>query len=168
MVAKMEIKRVITPEGKNLRQNLKALEGMVGRVGWFENSKYPDKEKTPVAFVAAQNEFGNPSKHIPARPFMRPTISEKKNEWSNIAFEGSKAVIEGRRNIGQVMDAIGLKASADIRKKISTIWEPPLSPYTIAARLKRKSNKKVIGNLTKPLIDTGLMYGTLINTTETE
>ncbi len=97
---------------------------------------------------------------------MRPTITEKQNEWAKIAQQGSKAVIEGKRTTYQVMDAIGLKASADIKKKISTIWEPPLSPYTIAARLKRKSNKKTIGNLTKPLIDTGLMYGTLINTVE--
>ncbi len=83
-------------------------------------------------------------------------------------YLGSKAVIEGRRNIGQVMDAIGLKAAADIKKKISNIWEPPLSPYTIKQRLSKKSNQRVIGNLTKPLIDTGIMLNTLTNTTETE
>lgn len=164
----MEIIRETTPEGKNLRKALLSLEGVVGKVGWFENSKYPDKESTSVALIAAQNEFGNPNKHIPARPFMRPTITEKQKEWAKIAQDGSKAVIEGRRTSYQVMDAIGLKASADIKKKISSIWEPALSPYTIAARLKSRANKTHIGNLTKPLIDTGIMLATLTNSVETE
>lgn len=164
----MEIRRVITPEGKNLRNALRQLDGVVGKVGWFENSRYPDDKRTPVAAVAAQNELGNPSKRIPARPFILPTIHEKSNEWAKIVENGSRAVIEGRRSMTDVMEVLGQKAAADIRKKISTIWEPPLSPYTIAARLSRKTNKKTIGNLTKPLIDTGLMYGTLINTVEAE
>ncbi len=112
----MEIRRVVTPEGKNLKNALKQLEGVVGKVGWVHASRYIDSRES-VAEVAAQNEYGNPSKHIPARPFIRPTIIEKQTEWKKIALDGSKAVIEGRRNIGQVMDAIGLKAAADIKKK---------------------------------------------------
>ena len=162
------IKNTPTPEGKGLKVALKNLEGKVGRVGWFEKSKYDDKEGTPVAYVAAQNEYGNPQKRIPARPFMRPTIIEKQAEWRKIALDSSKRILKGTSTIADVMELIGLKAAGDIRKKISSIWEPPLSPRTIQARLDRKANKKKVGNLTKPLIHTGIMLGTLTNTVESE
>ena len=42
------------------------------KVGWFPSSVYPDGET--VAFVALQNELGDPAKGIPPRPFIRPTI----------------------------------------------------------------------------------------------
>ena len=162
----MEIKRVVTPLGKSLKHNLAMLDGKVGKVGWFENSKYNDKHNTPVAYVAAQNEFGNPSKNIPARPFMRPTVIEKQNEWEKIIYNGSKKIIQGQLDIGSLMQLVGLKAAGDIRKKISEIQEPALSPITIKRRLSKYKDKKTIGSLTKPLIDTSVMYSTLTNTVE--
>jgi len=162
----VEVKRTVSDVSKNLEVALKGLSNKVGKVGWFEKSKYQDG--THVAAVAAQNEYGNPSKHIPARPFMRPSIIEKQQEWQDVVANGSKAVINGKAKGEDVFEAIGLKASGDIRKKITQIFEPPLSPVTIAARLARRANKKTIGSLTKPLIDTGILIGTLTNTVENE
>ena len=160
----VQVKRVISPDGKSLEQALKHLEGKVGKVGWFENSKYEDG--TPVALIAAQNEYGNPAKHIPARPFMRPTVSSKQKEWADIAARGSKAVLANKATAGQVMELIGRAAVADIQKTISLLQEPPLSPQTIAARLAKRKDKKHVGSLTKPLIDTGVMFATLISIIE--
>lgn len=171
----MEIKRVTTPAGKRLEIALKNLQGKVAKVGWFENSKYPavpskvgPTQGIPVASVAATQEYGYPSKGIPARPFVRPTIAAEENSWKAIAKEGSKQVLAGNQDIGDVMEAIGMKAAGDIRKAITLVFEPPLSPRTIAARLARLSDKKTVGGLTKPLIDTGIMLGTLTNTVESE
>ena len=164
----METKRVKTAASHKLEVALKNLDGKVGKVGWFEKSKYDDEDSTPVAFVAAQNEYGNPNKNIPARPFMRPTIAEQQTTWSRITAQGAKQVLEGNQTIGDVLETLGLKAAGDIRKTISRITTPPLSPITIAARLARRSNKSTVGNLTKPLIDTGIMYQTLTNTVEDE
>ena len=158
------VKREISSVDKNLEIALKNLSGKTARVGWFEKSKYEDG--TPVASIAAQNEYGNPTKHIPPRSFMRTSIIEKENEWRSLAEQGSKAVLDGKQTVTQVMEKIGLKAAGDIRKKITQIFEPPLSPVTIHNRLHRKSNKKTIGLLTKPLIDTGIMLNTLTNTVE--
>lgn len=162
----MKIVRQVTPAGKQLKIALKNLEGKVGKVGWFEKSKY--ENGTPVAFVATIQEYGYAAGNIPPRPFMRPTIEKQENQWRKVAMNGAKSVLAGKATAGDVMEAIGLKAAGDIRKTISLIQTPPLSPRTIAARLRRRADKKTVGLLTKPLIDTGIMIGTLTNTVEDE
>jgi hypothetical protein len=49
------------------------------RIGFLRSAVYPDS--TPVAMVAAVQEFGSPTMNIPSRPFMRNTISEKSSGW---------------------------------------------------------------------------------------
>lgn len=153
---------------KQIELALESLKGKVGKVGWFEKSKYDDKAKTPVAYVATIQEYGDPARGIPARPFMRPTIENKQALWRKIAEQGSKNILEGKDTAQAVMERIGLRAAGDIRRTISQIWLPPLSPRTIAARLAKRKKKKITKGLTKPLIDTGIMLGTLTNTVEDE
>lgn len=162
----MTVKRVPSPDAYKLKQALKNLDGKEGKVGWFEKSRYDDAESTPVAYVAAQNEFGNPNKNIPARPFMRPTIASERNNWAKIGEQGAKNILKGNKTIGDVLELIGLKASGDIKKTITKITTPPLSPVTIARRLSRYKDQSTVGNLNKPLIDTGIMLNTLTNTVE--
>jgi hypothetical protein len=164
----VKVTRVKSDAGKNLTVALDNLQGKVGKVGWFEGSKYPDKKSTPVAYVAAIHEYGYPAKNIPARPFMRPTIIAKQNEWRQVAARGAKSILKGHGNVADVMEAVGAKAAGDIRKTITQIYSPPLKPATIAARLRNRANKKTVGRLNKPLIDTKEMYNTLTNTVEDE
>lgn len=162
------VKRQKTETGKHLDIALTNLVGKVAKVGWFEDSRYPEKPNLPVAYVATIHEFGYPPKNIPPRPFMRPTIAGQKNVWKDIAKSGAMAILKGEQSVYNVMEAIGLKAAGDIRKTISTIYTPPLKPGTIAARLAKRSDKQTLGLLDKPLIDTGLMFGTLTSTVENE
>lgn len=162
----MKVKRVVTPEGKRFKIALKDLEDKQAKVGWFERSRYDNEENTPVAFVAAQNEFGNPAKNIPPRPFMRPTILQRRKEWKNLADRGAKQIIKGQETVHSVLDLIGQQAVGDIKRTISQLWYPPLSPVTIALRLWARADKSTLGNLDKPLIDTGVMYETIINVVE--
>jgi len=113
------------------------------QVGWFESAKYDDG--TPVAGIAAQNEFGNPKRSIPPRPFIRPTIDNQSENWANIAEKGVKAMVEGKASMDQVLNAIGLKASADIKNSITSGSFAPLSPITIALRKIRNDDKYKIG-----------------------
>lgn len=156
----MEIHRQLTAAGVRLNQALKDLNGLEGKVGWFAKSKYPETGEY-VAAIAAQNEYGNPSKNIPARPFMRPTIIAQQNAWLDLAARVSAKVLDGGLSAQQGMELIAVQAENDVLKKIKSIYEPPLSPYTIAKRLQRYKNKAKVGNLTKPLVDTGLMIATL-------
>jgi hypothetical protein len=173
----VKIIRTKTPIGKNLATNLKNLDGKVGKVGWIKNSKYPNAPHPPIAYVATIQEYGDPSHNIPPRPFMRPTISQKRSQWMKIAEVGAKKIIQGSLTIGTVLENIGIKAAGDIRKTISLIYHPALAEKTILARIKRNSRlskikgkipERTLGSITKPLIDTGLMFKTLTNSVEDE
>lgn len=122
------------------------------RVGWFDTSKYEDG--TPVAYVATIQEFGYPQGGIPSRPFMRPTVAEKTNEWKSTLAAGSRQIMAGKLTVEQMLGQVGMLAAGNIAQTISKIYTPPLAPTTIAARA---SKRKSPGVSTKPLVDTGLM-----------
>jgi len=158
--------RVVRKPGPNmspekLKVILDGLDGKRGKVGFFESSKYEDG--TPVAYVAAIQEFGSPRNSIPPRPFMRPTIKNNKEEWARISAAGSKSALSGKTTIGNVLEAICLRAVGDIQKTISEIQTPPLKPATIAARARKRASGQASA---KPLIDTRLMFDSVQSVVE--
>ena len=136
-----------------LKRAISKMQNAESKVGWLESDKYPNG--TPVAYVAAIQEFGDPSHNIPPRSFMRSTAKEKETEWKEILFRKSKSVVKGALSIPDLMEIIGSVAAGDIRKTISEITSPPLKASTI----KRKG-------FDKPLVDTRHMIDTLTNHTE--
>jgi len=168
----MLVRRIKGKDRHYLEVALDTLDTQVGKVGWFEGAKYPDG--TQVAYVATIQEYGYSPKNIPPRPFMRPTIVKYKNDWSNIAKRKSKEVIQGKLRASDIFEIIGQKAAGQIRTKITQIYTPSLSFKTIQARLSKRGlggkgrpyTQAEIGNLYKPLVDTGHMLATLINVVE--
>ncbi|MCT8721017.1 hypothetical protein [Glaesserella parasuis] len=94
--------------------------------------------------------------NIPARPFMRPTISEKKGEWAKIG----KQILQNGGNVDSMLEMVGLRASADIVDTISRIDSPPLQKATIKAR-NRKYKSKSSKSSTKPLEDTKILISSI-------
>ncbi len=162
----MHVRRVPGEGRKHLEVALKSLKGKVGKVGWFKGAVYPNG--MPVAAIAAIQEKGYEPKNIPPRPFMRPSVVKYQQTWRRIAFEGSKNIIEGKTTAYNVMDQIGMVAVKNILTTIKGIYTPALRPATIARRLAKYKNKSKLGNLYKPLNDTGRMMATLINVVEDE
>jgi hypothetical protein len=174
------------PGAEKLRVALEALDGKVGKVGWFETAKYPDG--TRAAYVAAIHEYGY--KSIPPRLGMRETADAKRKEWAGVAKQGAKEILAGRATAGTVMEMIGLAAFGDMYKRISTVQSPPLSQVTIELRRQRRANPemKVTGRSVgeavkasqsafftpgdtsapenKPLVDTGYLLVTLTHVVE--
>lgn len=167
-----------------LNQRLEQLAGIQSKVGWFESAKYPDGR--PVAAVAAGNELGIPSRSIPARPFFRPTASEKRQEWASDAAQLSNQVLQGKLSAHDAMDALAGKAEGDVAQTIASLTSPPLSPITLGARKYRRQGKVVTGGTIgeiarklkegtldisgvpdKPLVDSSHMINTLTHQTET-
>lgn len=170
----MEIKRTPGNAAKGYDEILNGFT-KVAKVGWVKKSAYPSG--TPVAYVAAIQEFGSPVNNIPPRPFLRPTIAEKTQEWQVLFAKGAKAIIVGNETPHTVLEKIGAKAAGDVRRAISQITNPALAEKTILARINRNSKFSKIQrkftvnealNTTKPLIDTGIMLGTLTHTVEEE
>lgn len=131
------------PGTRHLLATLEGLEGLEGKVGWFESAHY--KDGPAVAYVATIHEFG--TEHIPARPFMRPAVDEHGAEWMQLLAQGARRAAEGGISARDVLEMVTLKAAGDVAKKIQAVTSPALSPITV----KRKGHSK-------PLIDTGQMF----------
>ena len=148
-------------------------------VGFFDTAVYPDG--TPVAYVATIQEFGHGS--IPPRSFMRSTISEQKEAWQKTLAQGSKRVLADKMTVHQMLESFGMMAAGQVKEKIASITNPPLSMTTLLLRKhKQDSDVKIGGKLvgqknrdanfvgpvaggypdisgvsTKPLVDTSYM-----------
>lgn len=120
-------------------------------VGFFETAKYPDG--TPVAYVAAIQEFGYPAGNIPSRPFFRNAISQN-DGWKQLATKAMNAVVEGRMELNQALNQMGLKMAADVKDSITDGSYEALKQSTLDAR---QSRKRTQGVASKPLIDTAQM-----------
>lgn len=149
----MTVKRV-GPGTEKLAATLDGLDGLEGKVGWFETAHYPGG--TPVAYVATIHEFGAPSAGIPARPFMRPAVEQHGQEWVDLLGQGAARAVEGGVSPRDVLELVTLRAAGDVAKAIQAVTAPPLKPLTIA----RKGSSK-------PLIDTGQMIQSVTGKVET-
>lgn len=142
-----------------LSASLKSIEKLQAKAGWMESAKYEDG--TQAAYIAAIHEFGSASNGIPARPFMRPTVAAQEVEWKRQLAQGARAVLSGNTDARTVLEAVAKGAAGDVQKTISQITSPGLKDATIKNRLRKKANKKKVGNLTKPLVDTGYMMSSI-------
>ncbi len=152
--------RVIKRTHINLTKNIADIKNIKAQVGFFDSAKYEDG--TPVAVIAQQNEYGNLNKNIPPRPFMRPARDDNKSAWGKIAMQGTKQVLEGKKNIKQVFDLLALKVEGDIKIAIKQVTKPSLKESTVRARLRGKNQGKSVSlTVAKPLIDTGYMLASV-------
>lgn len=157
---KAKVTREVTATGKSVYKMLDELDRAEAKVGWFPGDRYPDG--TPVASVAEQNEYGDPSENIPARPFVSPTAKSKASEWGSHAARVIPAVLKGSEDVKSMLESVGLQAEKDIRETIARLWDPPLSPYTVAERARKQAEGATLAaGLDKPLIETGRMRDTL-------
>lgn len=146
---------------KALRVAIADLERKRVRVGWFDTSRYEDG--TPVAYVATIQEFGHPAGGIPARPFMRPTVQDKTQEWRDTLSAGGRQVAQGNLTVDQMLGSFGELAAGQIAETIAGIHTPALADSTIAARQRKRKSP---GVSVKPLVDTGLMVQTVTSKVE--
>lgn len=121
-------------------------------IGFFDTAKYPDG--TPVAYIAAIQEFGYPEGNIPSRPFFRNAIKGNADEWKLAAKKLLLAAIEGRLTPEQALNQLGLLSAGDVRKSIIDGDFDALKDSTLKARQYRK---RTPGVAEKPLIDTAQM-----------
>ncbi|MDD9339600.1 MAG: hypothetical protein PV362_08090 [Providencia heimbachae] len=120
------------------------------KVGFFEHSQYTDG--TPIAYIAAIQELGYPAGGIPPRPFLRPTMSDKKSEYSQLIFRAAKAAVKGNNTVTDGLTQIGKKMAGDVELAIEAVREPKLKDATVAARRRKRSKGKATD---KPLIFNG-------------
>lgn len=149
-------------------QNARDLKGSYVKVGYPAGGKLgapskkgsshnPYQDVSELATVAATHEYGAPKKNIPKRATIRPAIDKGKEKIGKLQAKLVDAVFAGKITIEQALDTLGEFLISLIKKEISTLLLPPLSPKTIK---KKKSSK--------PLIDMGQMRNSVTYTQHRE
>ena len=96
------------------------------------------------ATIAAVHELGAPTRGIPARPFLIPTMQNNADKYTTLMAQGFRNALQDKEKAAEVYEKIGLVASSDVKDYIVSGQFVPLKESTID----RKGSSK-------PLIDTG-------------
>ena len=123
----------------------KSMGGGSVKVGFMAGALYPDG--TPVAAVAAKNEYGDPSENRPPRPFFRRMIEAEQSTWAG------KLVKAAQFTGGDAVKSLGLLGediAGALQKSINDFQDPALADSTIARK-----------GFAKPLIDTAHMINSV-------
>lgn len=120
--------------GDKLDARLKALAEKIARpatlrVGFLEGATYSDG--TPVALVAAVQNFGSPAQGIPPRSFFTNMIAEKKDRWGDQLAGLLKA---NDWDATAALNQMGAGIAGQLRQSIVDTNSPPLAPATIKAK----------------------------------
>jgi hypothetical protein len=136
--------------GDALSAKLRQMVGKLGsasevRVGFLEGATYPDG--TPVAEVAAIQNFGAPAANVPARPFFSNMVSQESPEWGR---QFGQIMRDTELDAGKGLALMGEGIAGQLRQSIADTNEPPLAAATIARK-----------GFDKPLVDTGHMLASV-------
>lgn len=165
--------------GQKLEKALAKISRNVSRagsvkVGFLSNATYPDG--TPVAMVAAIQNWGAPKAKIPPRPFFSNMVRDKSPEWPRAVGD---LLVANNFDTTAVLEQVGQGIAGQLRQSIVDTNDPPLRPVTLRlremkradpdlkvtgktvgeAKLSLVSNPKISLSETgrKPLVDTGHM-----------
>lgn len=140
-------------------------------VGWDQNCRYPDgKYVAPIALLqeyggivpAPPDMKGKSTVRIPARPFLRPCMTQHEAKWDYILAQGVKEAVTNK-SLTQldILQRAALTMEADLKASINSVKSPPLSAYTIHKRLEKNpysADALKMGMPAKPLQDTNHMF----------
>lgn len=92
------------------------------------------------------HEYGSPTRNIPARPFIQPSIKDNTDKYKKLMRKQAGLLLFRQTSLNNALSLVGEVAKADIQKYMLSASFTPLS----AATIEKKGSSK-------PLIDTGQM-----------
>jgi hypothetical protein len=136
--------------GDKLRRHLMELAVKLQKpatlnVGFLEGATYPDG--TPVAEVAAHDEYGVPAHNQPPRPYFRGMISRKSGNWGKGVGDLLKA---NHYDAEKALGMMGEGIKGQLQESITELSDPANAPSTIAKK-----------GFDDPLVDTGHMLNSV-------
>jgi hypothetical protein len=111
--------------------------GRVGavRVGFLEDATYPDG--TPVAMVAAIQNFGAPARGIPPRDFFSRMVRERSPRWG---ARFARILAATDYDVDRSLGLMGAGIAGQLRESIVETNSPPLSAITLMLRKMRRDD----------------------------
>ena len=141
------------------------------KVGFLAGATYPDG--TPVAMIAAVQNFGAPSRGIPPRPFFTNMIKEHGGEWGK---DTAELLDRTGGDAKETLTLMGEHIEGQLRQSIVDTNTPPDSPVTdllkqrfpmggqtFADVLQARADVKagVTAPVSKPLVQSGHLLGSV-------
>lgn len=150
--------------GKKFEAALAILAAKLGkprtlRVGFLAGATYPDG--TPVAMIAAIQNFGAPKVGIPPRPFFSNMVAKRSPSWPKGLATQLKAT---DNDVDATLQITGEVIRSQLQVEIRETNSPPLAESTLRRRgyaggPYNPKDKTTFG--AKPLIDTGHMLNSI-------
>ena len=162
---KPKIRTIVTDRG--MEKFLKEMELIKGgshvKVGIQANAPPPanaDQSQSvfDMAFLASVHEFGSVRRRIPARPFIRNTMDEKRRVFEKTTNTLLGQIVAGRMTVRKALGILGLAIGKRIQRKITRGPHEALAQRTIDARRTRSGG---IEGGERPLVDTGRMRASI-------
>lgn len=136
-----------------------------------ENAERNEGGDASNALIGYVLETGDPSRNLPARPFLVPGVAEVEQQSINRLRKAGEAALRGDATaVETALAAIGLSAEAAVKDKMDVGPFVPLSDATLQARIRakkagdagasqelqnRRAGMAPSTELAQPLIDTG-------------
>ena len=136
--------------GSKLQAVLEQMAAKAGKaqtvsIGFMSGATYPDG--TPVAMVAAIQNYGAPAMNIPPRPFFSNMVKAKSPQWG----ESLGNVLQSNGYDAELaLKAMGQGIEGQLQESIRETNAPELALATVKAK-----------GFAKPLIDTGHMLASI-------
>lgn len=172
--------------GKKLEDYLRKLSQKIDRatkvkVGFLSNATYSNG--TPVAQIAAIQNFGAPSRGIPPRPFFSNMVADKSPEWGPAV---GQLLRDNGFDAAIALERVGQGIAGQLRQAIVDTNSPGLSPVTLMLRKMRTDDPALVvtaatvgeaarrvaagesygGVSTKPLVDIGPEGGHMLQSVD--
>lgn len=133
--------------------------GKFVKSGFLKTATYPDG--TPVAMIAAIQNYGAPGAGIPPRPFFSNMVKDNSHGWGVAVAKNLKAA---NYDADRALDRVGEGIDGQLRQSIKDTNDPPLAPSTLRARgytgkAFDPKDRSTFG--AKPLVDTGILLGSI-------
>jgi hypothetical protein len=132
---------------KKLTKEIQALNGVISKIGFFGDGDSPVNN---IAYRASILEFGTKDRRIRPRPFQRNAFDKQNNDLFEFSMKLYNKLLAGQISTFRYIRLLNEWYVSKIINEIRNGVFLPLSPITIA----RKGS-------TKPLIDKGIMIGSV-------
>ena len=111
-----------------------------------EHSTKGGKGSIPLATLAAIHDLGAPNAGIPARPFVRNSVINRRAQYTKLLADELRTAYAGKQGVPEAYEKLALVAGNGVQMEI-TSPQPPFVPLKPATILRKGSSK--------PLIDSG-------------
>lgn len=133
-----------------MRRRVAEIEASHVRVGIVGDAANESDGGLTVAEYGAVNEFGTDDGHVPARPFLRPTFDDQREQLVEMGKKLIGAVIDGKMRTEQALGILGASLASAVKRRITSNVPPPNAPSTVAKK-----------GSSKTLIDTGRLLNAI-------